>query len=169
MTGVTSTKVSLACTCVCLTAACGSPSGGSAGAGGSASVSGTLLGKTFAATDAASYSSGGSVTVVLSDAAGVCSEVETSGVKPGSSALAITLPVATASVTTYTAVEVQFAEFDATCNSPAGESGSGSVTITAATASSLSGTFSFYLNADTITGSFVAPTCTPGTGAPVCK
>ena len=167
MSRLTSAKVSLVCACACLAAACGSPSGGSAGAGGSGSVSGTLLGKTFAAADAASYSGGGGVTVVLSDAPGVCSEVETNGVKPGSSALVFTLPAA-ASGTTYAAVEVQFAEFDGTCNSPAGESGSGSVTITPATASSLSGTFSFTLNADSITGSFVAPTCTPGTGAPVC-
>jgi hypothetical protein len=66
---------------------------------------------------------------------------------------------------------VQFAEFDATCNSPNGESGSGTVTITSASGSSLSGTYSFTLNADSISGSFVAPNCVgaPGTGQQMCK
>jgi hypothetical protein len=160
----------LVCGIVYLLAGCSSPNGSSAGASGSGSVSGTLLGKTFTAADAASYGANGIVMVVLSDASGVCGELATNGVKPNSSALVFTLPAA-AGGARYDSVNVQFAEFDATCNSPAGESGSGSVTVTAATASSVSGTFSFSLNSDSITGSFVAPTCAcaPGSGAQVCK
>jgi len=60
----------LLCGGVSLLTACSSPSGGSAGAGGSGSVSGTLLGKAFTPAEAASYSSSGTVTVVLYDAPG---------------------------------------------------------------------------------------------------
>ncbi|MGH7439581.1 MAG: hypothetical protein ACRENE_28155, partial [Polyangiaceae bacterium] len=74
------------------------------------------------------------------------------------SALSFILP-APASAVTYASVHVQFAEFDATCNSPAGESGMGTVDLTGVGAGSLKGTFSFSLNGDTITGNFDAPTC----------
>jgi hypothetical protein len=128
------------------------------------------LGKTFTPADAASYSTNGAVTVVLYDASGVCGELKDNAVKPNSSALVFTLPGAAGGMT-YTGVEVQFAEFDASCNSPAGESGSGKVTITAASASSVSGSFVVNLNADSVTGNFVAPTCAgaPGSGAQSCK
>jgi hypothetical protein len=165
-------RESFACACAlaCLFAGCSSPSGGSAaGSHGSGSVGGTLLGKTFTPVDAASYAAGGMVTVVLTDAAGACSDLVQNAVTRSSSALVITLPAA-ASGATYASAEVQFAVFDASCNSPAGESGTGSVTITAASATSVSGTFSLTLNADSVTGSFVAPTCAgaPGTGKQVC-
>jgi hypothetical protein len=157
----------LVCGIAFVLAGCSSPSGPSTA--GSGSVQGTLLGKAFTPVDAASLTANGMVTVVLYDASGLCGELTTNGVKPNSSALSFVLP--TAASGTYNSVNVQFVEFDATCNSPAGESGSGSVTVTASSASSLSGKFLFMLNSDLIAGSFVAPTCTgvPGTGPKVCK
>jgi hypothetical protein len=141
--------------------ACGTSTSAPPGSSGSGSVSGTLLGKTFSAVDAASFTNSGTVTVVLSDASGICGDLMATAVKPNSSALVISLPGAVNGMK-YTGVNVQFAEFDATCNSPSGESGSGTVTITAASANALSGTFALFLNSDSITGSFVAPTCAPG-------
>jgi hypothetical protein len=147
-------------------AACSGSGSGPASAG-SASVSGTLLGKTFTPVDAASFISGGMVTVVLYDAPGLCTELVANGIKANSNALVFNLPSAAAGM--YSAVNVQFAEYDSTCNSPAGESGSGTVTITSA--SSISGTYSFFLNADTVTGNFVAPNCAgaPGSAQQTCN
>jgi hypothetical protein len=137
-------------------------------------VSGTLLGKAFTPVEAASYEvsveAGVGFTVVLYDAPGLCSELATNGIKANSNALVIDLPGA-ASGMTYSGVSVQFTEFGATCNSPNGESGSGTVTITSASADSLSGTYSFALNADSITGNFIAPNCAgaPGSGTQTCN
>jgi hypothetical protein len=120
--------------------------------------------------DAASYSADGAYWIVLYTAPLSCSDIATSAVTPNTSSLVLRLPSAPAAMT-YSGVEVQFSEFDGTCNASNGESGSGTVTLTAASASSVSGTFQLYLNADTITGSFVAPTCAvdAGTGATTCK
>jgi hypothetical protein len=148
----------------------GSSGGSFGGPGGSATVRGTLLGKTFTPVDAASYVDHALVSVVFYDAPGVCGDLVANAIKPNSSALTFSIPDATVGMT-YRGPSVQFAEFDATCNSPAGESGSGTVTITAAGATSVSGNFSFMLNSDSVTGSFIAPTCAgaPGTGAQICR
>jgi hypothetical protein len=156
------------CLLACGTSTSSSPPG-SPGSG-SGSVSGTLLGKTFTPKDAASVTNGGTVTVVLADASGICSDLMSTAVTANSSALVMMLPAAVSGMK-YSGVNVQFAEFDATCNSPSGESGSGTVTITSANAGSISGTFAFSLNSDSITGSFVAPTCAPGSSdaAQTCR
>jgi hypothetical protein len=156
---------------VCVLVGCGSPSGGSAGVSGSARVSGQLLGKTFAPVDAASYEDSGAFSFVLYDERGVCAELMANTVKANSSAVVFTVPDVTVGKT-FPDVNAQFAEFDASCNSPAGESGYGSVTITASDAASVSGTFSFTLNGDTISGGFVAPTCAnvaAGSGPQICN
>jgi hypothetical protein len=164
-------RIFLACACVLVVAACsGSSSGTPGGTTGSATVHGTLLGKTFVPVDAAWYSQNGLLNIVLYDAPGACADLTTNTVHPSSNALTFSIPDATVGMT-YGGPSVQFAEFDATCNSPAGESGSGMITVTAANASSVSGTFSFTLNADTVTGSFIAPKCAgpPGTGPQMCR
>ncbi|MGH7437186.1 MAG: hypothetical protein ACRENE_16040, partial [Polyangiaceae bacterium] len=66
---------------VVLAIACG-PSGSSSS--GSASVSGTLLGKTFSPADAGTYTQNGNVFVVLSDSPGVCGDLASNNVKPSS-------------------------------------------------------------------------------------
>jgi hypothetical protein len=59
-------------------------------------------------------------------------------------------------------LDVQYATYDATCNSPAGESAtSGSVTITSVDTCKVVGTFDVTLNTDHVTGSFTAPNCIP--------
>jgi hypothetical protein len=155
---------------VYLLAACGSPGGATTAASGEATVHGTLLGKTFTPVDATSYTQDALVYFVLSDAPGACGDLVANTVKASSSALFFYLPDVTVGMT-YGGPSVQFAEFDATCNSPAGESGSGTVTITAASATSVSGTFAFSLNSYSVTGTFVAPNCAgaPGAGAQVCR
>ena len=160
----------VAASVVVLLAACGSPSGATAAASGSVTVHGTLLGKTFTPVDVTSYTQDALVYFVISDAPGVCADLVASTVKASSSTLFFYIPDVTVGMT-YGGRSVQFAEFDATCNSPAGESGSGTVTITAASATSVRGTFAFTLNSDSVTGTFVAPSCAgpPGTGAQVCR
>jgi hypothetical protein len=152
-------------------AGCGGPGGGTSSSTGSGTLRGTLLGKTFTPVDAAFYPSPiGGPEVVLSDAPGLCNEIVTKAIPANSAVLVFDLPGAVGGMT-YSSVSVQFQEYDAACAPSANESGSGSVTLTAASARSVSGTFSFTLKADTITGSFVAPNCPggPGTGAQSCR
>jgi hypothetical protein len=108
---------------------------------------------------------------IFYDAPGVCGEYLLGGsVRRNSSVLLFYIQDATVGHT-YQNTDVAFAQFDATCNAPPGVVGSGTVTLTAVSASSISGDFSFMLNTDTISGSFVAPTCagTPGTHAGSCQ
>jgi hypothetical protein len=152
-------------------AACSGPGSGGSGAAaaGSGSVSGTLLGKSFSTADAASYMTSTGVRIVLYDAAGICSDLKTNAVKANSSDLIIDL--SSPNMGSHAGVQVQYAQFDATCNSPAGESGSGTVDVTSSDANMIAGTFHVSLNGDMVTGSFVAPTCAgaPGTGAQSCR
>ncbi len=153
-----------------VTACSGSSGGGAAAtAAGSGSVSGTLLGKSFSAADAASYMTSTGVRIVLYDAAGICGDLRTNAVKANSSD--IILDLSSPNTGSYAGVQVQYAQFDATCKSPAGESGSGTVEVTSSDANMVAGTFHVSLNRDTVTGSFVAPTCAgaPGTGAQSCR
>ncbi len=154
------------------TSSSGSSGNGSGGALGSATVNGTLGGKTLTPVDAASYYSTDALEhVILYDAPGACGDYLLGNtVRRNSSVLLFYMQDATVGHT-YQNTNVAFAEFDGTCNSPPGVVGSGTVTLTAVSASSMSGDFSFTLNSDTITGSFVAPTCAgaPGTGAATCR
>src|SRR5258708_36234434 len=99
--------------------------GATCAAAGSASVSGTLLGATFSARNAVAYpSSASSGFVVVTDFSGECSFVGTNDLKPSSNALVFDfLNTATATGTfDTTAVDVQYAAYDAKCKSPQGES-----------------------------------------------
>jgi hypothetical protein len=122
--------------------------------------------------DAASYYGADALFhFIFYDATGVCGDYLLGrNVRRNSSVLLFYIQDATVGYA-YQNTDVAFAQFDATCNSPSGVVGSGTVTLTAVSASSISGDFSFTLNADTITGSFVAPTCAgaPGTHAGTCE
>jgi hypothetical protein len=152
-------------------AACSGSSsgGGSASAAGSGSVSGTLLGKSFQAADAASYTTPTGVTIALYDTPGLCGYLTSNAIKANSSSLIFT--IASRSSGSYAGVNVQYALFDATCHSSVGESGSGSVDVTSSDANMISGTLHMSLNGDTITGSFDAPNCAgaPGSGTQSCR
>jgi hypothetical protein len=166
------------------TSGCGGPSpdladggnthgGGSSSGGGlgSATVNGTIGGKTFTPVDAASYYGDDALFhFIFYDAPGVCGDYLLGGnARRNSSVLLFTIQDAT--VGRPEGSDVAFVQLDATCHAPSGVEGSGPVTLTAVSASSISGDFSFTLNTDTITGSFVAPTCAgaPGTHAGICE
>jgi hypothetical protein len=117
--------------------------------------------------DAAFYPYDTGIAVILYDAPGLCSDLAANAIKANSSDLVLFVPASAPG--TYAGVNVQYAEYDATCNSPSGESGSGTVTITASSASSVSGSFSLSLNSDTVMGTFVAPDCPQGSGASSCR
>jgi hypothetical protein len=146
----------LVCGSLCF-AACGSPNGSPADGGGGGSVSGTLLGKPFTAKDVACYDcKDGLNYVIMRDGAGsVC---RGNAVKANSSVILFNFGTATAG-SRYDSAPVDFLAFDAVCNQVAHESGSGTVRVSAASASSVSGTFSIKLDAGTVSGDFVAPIC----------
>ncbi len=148
---------------------------GGCSATGTATITGMLLGSTMAAKDAMSTSDSNGPFFVVTDYANVCA-IGPSNVKASSSTLLFSLLSGSAfTAKTYnvpTDVDVAYATWDATCNSPTGESGfGGTVTVTQADACGLQGTFDVTFNSDHITGTFTAPACTPaaadaGTG---CK
>ena len=138
----------------------------------SASVNGTMLGVTLSAKDAI-YAPGSSNFVIVGDFAGLCALGN--DLKASSNVLVFdfygTAP-APGTVQVGAALDVQFAEYDQTCGSPAGESASsGSVTITKSDSCGVEGTFDVTLNSDHVTGSFTAPTCSfqSDGGASSCK
>jgi hypothetical protein len=149
----------LLCGALCL-ASCGSSSSGApAGGAGAQSISGTLLGKPFKATDAACTDCGGGINYVTISSG-------TGSLCGGTAALAgsslILFNFGTANVgATYSSAPANLVVFDAACNQVAQEQGTGTVTVTGASGSSLSGHFSVTLNAGTVSGDFVAPFC-PG-------
>jgi hypothetical protein len=128
-----------------------------------------LLGKSFQAADAASYTTPTGVTIALYDAPGLCGYLTSNALKANSSSLIFT--IASPSSGSYVGLNVQYALFDASCHSTVGESGSGTVDVTSSDANMISGTFHMTLNGDSITGSFNAPTCAgaPGSGAQSCR
>jgi hypothetical protein len=128
----------LVCGSLCFPA-CGSPSGAPADGGGGGSVSGTLLGKLFTAKDVDCYDcKDGLNYVIMRDGAGsVCLG---NAIKANSSVIVFNFGSATAG-STYESAPVDFLAFDDVCNQVAHESGSGTVTVSAASASSVSGTF----------------------------
>jgi hypothetical protein len=70
-------------------------------------------------------------------------------------------PLGTGVFTVPSTVTAQYASYDQTCM-PVGEDATGgSVDVTHAAACGVVGTFDLVLNADRVTGSFVAPTCNP--------
>jgi hypothetical protein len=136
-------RLLLVCGSLCL-AACSSPGGPPAGGGGGGSVSGTLLGKPFTATDALCNDCGGGVNyVTLSNGGGsFCG-----GTAVGANADFVLFNFGTAAPgRTYTGAVVDFVALDTACNQVAHASGDGTVTITAANASAVSGHFSATLD-----------------------
>lgn len=131
---------------------------------GSGTVTGTLLGNTLAAKDAISSSANGTSFIAITDYTSTCAD-GLNNLKANSSALLFDFPatptLSVGTVNVGAAVDVAYATYNATCNSPTGESSTGgSVTITAVTACSVQGTFDVTLNTDHVTGSFTAPVCT---------
>ncbi|MBS2030982.1 MAG: hypothetical protein JST54_23975 [Deltaproteobacteria bacterium] len=142
----------------------GSTSGTSAG---SATVTGTILGASFTPQDAISEVSSSSTFVVLTSYSGVCAlaMADPNASKANSSTLVFDFSGG-ATARAFSApndVDAQFANFDATCGSPSGESASGgTVTVTRADATGIDGTFDLFMDSATtghITGTFSAPTC----------
>jgi hypothetical protein len=130
---------------------------------GSATVTGTFLGAAFTAKDAIVFR-GTSNVIAFTDYAGACALANAQ--KANSQVISFDLFTAPVAVGTVSgaALDVQYATFDATCNSPSGESGTGSVTITAIDAcGAATGTFDVTLNGDHATGSFAAAACSPPT------
>ncbi len=137
---------------------------GSCSAIGSGTVTGTLLGNTLAAKDAISSLGGGTPYVVVTDFSGACALGN--NLKANSSGLLFDFLTSSSftvgTVNVGAALDVQYATYDATCNSPTGESStSGSVTITSVDSCKVVGTFDVTLNNDHVTGSFTAPNCVP--------
>ncbi len=144
---------------------------GDAGPSG-CTVTGSFLGAPLIVADCVSTvvatPSGTTTDVVIVDFASVCGYVHRDALHGGSKVLDVHFSGAAVTPGTYDTptgpVSVQFANYDATCGSPSGESASsGTVTITRNDGTGIVGSFDVMLNADHATGTFNAPPCTPGT------
>jgi hypothetical protein len=145
----------------------------------SATINGTFLGQTLSPKDAIAFQTHPSqyeVVVGVTDYAGACGFGN--DVKASSNVFAIIyqsntpLVPATIDLSNTNVLFVQYTQFDATCNSPQGESASsGTVTFSTVDACGVTGSFDVTLNSDHVTGTFSAPTCadTPDGGASACK
>jgi hypothetical protein len=141
-------------------------------AGGEATMTGTLLGKSFTPVDAvsATNTTGGTTTttIVFTDFAGACDMLQGDVIGGSSDILSFTftgsspLGTGTFSVTAPTrgtTAEGHFAEFTV-CGSTAAESTSaGTITVTGVDSSGITGTFDLTFESDHVTGTFTAPTC----------
>jgi hypothetical protein len=134
------------------------------GGDGAGTVNGTLQGLSFSVGDAISLTRNGHE-IAITDYGGACTTANS--VKANSNVLVFFFAATAFATGTYAVggnggVSVQYAHYDATCNSPNGESAtSGSVVITGITDSGVSGTFDVTFATDHITGTFDASTCTP--------
>jgi hypothetical protein len=143
----------------------GTTGGSTSGGGGSATLSGTLLGASFTPADALSFQDSGQTTVAMTNYANACSYTSVNNNKANSSYLAITFlnGVAVGTFNAPSDIDVQFANLDATCSSPTGESAaSGTVTVSKEDNTGVNGTFDLMMGSSTgdhITGSFTAPNC----------
>jgi hypothetical protein len=142
---------------------CGSGSNGAGGATGSASATGTLQGVTFTPMDAVSYSGD----VALADFAGICA-FGLSEAKPGATYLYLVFvggSVVVGSTDVGSSLQVQSVVADPSCKSTIENATAGTVTISQADASQVTGTFDLTFAEDHLSGSFIAPTCShPGDG-----
>jgi len=146
------------------TGSSGSTSGTSSG---SATLTGTILGSSFTPEDAISEVGSNSTFVILTSFSAVCAVAmsDPNATKANSSNLVFDF-YGDATVGTFSVpnqMDIQFAHFDATCNSPSGESASGgTVTVTQVNATEIDGTFDLFMDSATtghITGTFSAPSC----------
>jgi hypothetical protein len=135
----------------------------------SASVAGTLLGKSLAVKDALTIQTNTSgmymTSVAIVDYPDACLLNPVQSVKASSKILifrfSVSGPLGTGVFTIPSTLDAQYASYDAACT-PTGESPTGgSVHVTQANACGATGTFDLVLNSDHVTGSFVAPTCNP--------
>ena len=149
-----------------LAVACGTSGDASKG---KCSVSGTLLGSSFDAQDCTIFTTGHAgayaTDLVITDFSGACGVVAENSVKAHSKVIDAHFGgVSSLTTGTYAVgsngIDAQFVTFDATCNSPTGESGGGTILVTQASPS-ISGTFDLYFNADHVTGSFDVTSCSP--------
>jgi hypothetical protein len=162
---------------VVIAAACG---------GGPASVSGTVGGVTVQSSDALFGVPGGSTSgtvLAITSIGAACSKVTTgTSFKGPATALSIelvqnggavtspgTFPELSSAQGSTSAFAGSFDSWDASCSDTTTPISGGTVTITAVSASSLTGSFDLTLGNDHITGSFNAPNCaglaTSGTGS----
>jgi hypothetical protein len=140
---------------------------------GSASLTGTFLGNSLVPQDAIAWRQASAATVVLADFANVCS-YGTEDLKANSNILSF--DIANAQLAAGTTIQVgssgldpQYANFDASCGSPEGESAeSGSVTITKVDGCAVTGTFDFIFSIDHVSGSFTAADCAPAVTTGTC-
>jgi hypothetical protein len=144
-----------------------------------ANVTGLLLGKPFNAQDSVAFETHTTqyeVIVGITDYKGACGLGN--DVKANSNAIAFiyqdTTPLvpATIDIAQTNTLSAQFTEFNATCQSPAGESASsGTITFTRVDSCAVTGTFDLMFNADHATGSFASPVCaaSPDGGTSNCK
>ncbi len=146
----------------------------------SGTITGTFLGNTLTPKDALSNQSKvGSqyeVIVAIADFTGVCALGNDT--KASSNVLSFVysdttpLAAATLDLSKTNVLSVQYAQFNATCQSSQGESASsGTVTFTKVDSCGIVGTFDLTFNTDHVTGSFSAPTCgnVADGGAGTCK
>jgi hypothetical protein len=142
---------------------CGGGSSGASGATGSATTTGTLQGAPFTPMDAVSYSGD----VAIADFSGICA-FSLSEAKPGATYLYLFFvggSVVVGATDVGASLQVQSVVVDQSCNSTIENATTGTVTISQADASGVTGTFDLTFAEDHISGSFVAPTCShPGDG-----
>ena len=134
---------------------------GSCAQTGSATVVGTFVGNSLVPKDAIATEGPG---LVIADFSGICALGQNR--KANANELLFEFLGATAFTTGTVNVgnnlNVQYAQFDATCNATENEAAtSGSVTITSVTSCGVVGTFDVTLNSDHVTGSFTAANCIP--------
>lgn len=163
---------------VCGSIACSSLNGNTttdggqcAGSTGSATLNGTMQGATLLPKDAVVTRSGGGTFIAITDFADACGLGN--GFQKNSNVVSFDFYGATltpGTVQVGSALSVQYAAYDQTCNSPNGESATaGSVTLTGVSACTASGTFDITFGSDHVTGSFRAAACAPVDGGATCR
>lgn len=166
-----------AATAMALTA-CSSSSGGGSG---SASVTGTIQGAAVPASDSVGLSSvstangtsEAAVGAIITNVANACGVLQSHANPANATALVLAVSASGSSVGTGTydivsqgfGATASYAKQDSTCNTSFSENASGgSVTLTAVSGSSVSGTFDLTFGSDHVTGSFSAPICSYSAG-----
>ena len=141
----------------------------------SATLTGTMLGQTLVPKDAVSFQTHTTdyeAVVAITDFTGTCALGN--DFKASSNILSMVyesptpLSAAKFDLTQTTVWDAQYAQYDATCQSPQGESSTaGTITITSVDACGIVGSYDLTLNNDHVTGTFTAPNCNdPSDGGP---
>ena len=134
----------------------------------SATLTGTMLGQTLTPKDAVSFQAHTTqyeAVVAITDFTGTCAlgnDFKASSNVLSMVYLSNTTPLVPAKfdLTQSSVWDAQYAQYDATCQSPQGESStSGTITITSVDACGIVGSYDLMLNNDHVTGTFTAPNC----------